>query len=75
MINMKDQYFGVEVEMTGVTREQAALALANYFGTQAERIGGAYDAWVVCDREGKEWEVVSDFSIQGELTLATRVVT
>ena len=66
MTGMKDQYFGVEVEMTGITRREAALALANYFGTQAERIGGAYDAWVVCDREGKEWEVVSDSSIQGE---------
>lgn len=30
---MKDQYFGVEVEMTGITREQAAQALADYFGT------------------------------------------
>jgi len=26
---MKDQYFGVEVEMTGITREQAAQALKN----------------------------------------------
>lgn len=34
MIGMKDQYFGVEVEMTGITREQAAQALANYFGTE-----------------------------------------
>lgn len=52
MTGMKDQYFGVEVEMTGITRREAALALANYFGTQADRIGGAYDAWVVCDRGG-----------------------
>ena len=27
MTGMKDQYFGVEVEMTGITREQAAQAL------------------------------------------------
>ena len=33
MTGMKDQYFGVEVEMTGITREQAAQALADYFGT------------------------------------------
>lgn len=26
MTGMKDQYFGVEVEMTGITREQAAQA-------------------------------------------------
>ena len=29
MIGLKDQCFGVEVEMTGITREQAAQALAN----------------------------------------------
>ena len=29
MTGMKDQYFGVEVEMTGITREQAAQALEN----------------------------------------------
>lgn len=30
MIGLKDQCFGVEVEMTGITREQAATALAAY---------------------------------------------
>ena len=35
MIGLKDQGFGVEVEMTGITREQAARALADYFGTEA----------------------------------------
>ena len=33
MIEMKEQCFGVEIEMTGVTREEAAHALADYFGT------------------------------------------
>ena len=32
MTGMKDQYFGVEVEMTGITREQAAQALADLVG-------------------------------------------
>ena len=27
MTGMKDQYFGVEVEMTGITREQAAQVM------------------------------------------------
>ena len=29
MIEMKDQCFGVEIEMTGITREEAAFALAD----------------------------------------------
>ena len=45
MIGIKDQCFGVEVEMTGITREQAAWALANYFGTEPYYVGGGYDKW------------------------------
>lgn len=29
---IKEQNFGVEVEMTGVTREQAAKTIAAYYG-------------------------------------------
>ena len=53
MIGLKDQCFGVEVEMTGITREQAATALAAYFATDARYVGGAYDKWCVTDRDGK----------------------
>lgn len=65
-IGIKDQCFGVEVEMTGITREQAARALAEYFGTAPVHYGGSYDGWSVKDPEGKEWKLVSDGSIQGE---------
>ena len=66
MIGIKDQCYGVEVEMTGITREQAARALAEYFGTEAQYTGGAYDAWRVQDTEGKDWTIMSDGSIQAE---------
>ena len=66
MIGLKDQCFGVEVEMTGITREQAATVLAAYFATDARYVGGAYDKWCVTDRDGKEWTVMSDSSIHGE---------
>ena len=66
MIGLKDQCFGVEVEMTGITREQAAQALANYLGTTPRYKGGTYDAWVVRDAENKEWKLMSDGSIRGE---------
>ena len=66
MTGMKDQYFGVEVEMTGITREQAAQALADYFGTIPQYKGGVYDAWVVKDTENKEWKLMSDGSIRAE---------
>ena len=34
MIGIKDQCFGVEIELTGITRAEAAEALAAYFETQ-----------------------------------------
>ena len=66
MIDMKDQCFGVEVEFTGITREQAAEVLAGYFGTTPRHKGGTYGTWVVRDTENKEWKLVSDSSIRGD---------
>ena len=52
--------------MTGITRQQAAQALAEYFGTTPVHYGGGYDTWIVTDPEGKEWKLMSDGSIQPE---------
>ena len=71
---MKDQCCGVEVEMTGITREQAAQALAEYFGTTPHHYGGSYDGWSVRDPEGKKWKLVSDASIDGEYWTGTGYV-
>ena len=71
MIGMKDQCFGVEVEMTGITREQAAWALANYFGTTPRNTGGYYDKWKVRDPAGKDWTLMSDGSIYTEMKSET----
>ncbi len=66
MVGLKDQCFGVEVEMTGITREQAARALANYFGTEPHYKGGAYGTWSVEDPRRQTWKLVSDSSILAE---------
>ena len=70
-IGIKDQCFGVEIEMTGITRSQAAQALARYFETTARHTGGGYDAWTVKDPEGKEWKLMSDGSIKEECKTAS----
>ena len=54
MIGIKDQCFGVETELTGITREEAAKALAAYFETTPQRIYDNYDSWYIPDREGKQ---------------------
>ena len=65
-IGIKDQCFGVEVEMTGITRRQAADALAEDFGTTPQYLGTHYDTWGVTDPEGKVWKLMSDASIRPE---------
>ena len=66
MIGIKEQCFGVEIEMTGITREEAAHALADYFGTTPEYWEHIYGSWIVKDPAGKEWKLMSDSSIHPE---------
>lgn len=63
---LKKQNYGIEIEMTGLTREAAAKALANYFGTNPRYKGGVYGTWEVPDAQGKTWKLVSDASIHQE---------
>lgn len=65
-ITIKNQKFGVENEMTGITRRKAADALANLFGTTTVHVGGGYDEYQVRDSEGKIWALRSDSSITTE---------
>lgn len=62
-MHLKDQYFGTEIEMTGITREGAAQMVAALFGTNPYYIGTYYGTWGVKDNEGKEWKFTYDSSI------------
>ena len=61
---MRDQNFGIEIEMTGITRSAAAKIIAGHFGTTATHVGGSYDTYTVDDTAGRKWKIVSDASIQ-----------
>ena len=63
---MKNQTFGIEIEMTAITREHAAQVIAAHFGTSVEYIGGTYDTRIARDTQGRAWKVVSDSSIADE---------
>ena len=65
-LDFRDQYFGCEIELTGINRATAAQTLADLFGTCAEHSGGGYDAYRVKDLDGKEWKIVRDGSIHPE---------
>ena len=61
---MRSQRFGVEIEMTGLTREAAARVIAGHFGTGAASIGGYYGSYTARDENGRDWTVMSDSSIR-----------
>ncbi len=61
---MKNQNFGVEIEMTGITRSTAAKVIAGYFHTTATHIGGCYDAYSVRDEDDRQWKIMRDASLR-----------
>ena len=70
MIGIKDQYFGTEIEMTGITRQRAAEVVAEMFGTEAYYDGTTYGVWSVIDLEGKKWKcLMGAFIHNGKYTV------
>ena len=75
---MKKQTIGVEVEMNGISRENAAKIAARYFGTRryqntARRNG--YSTWSAWDADGREWKFQKDVSIEGPDSEKCELVT
>lgn len=76
---MKTLHFGIEMEMTGITRAQAANLMGAFFGTgRGTHKGGAYDTYTALDNQGRTWKAMSDSSIRpqrkvgGQIEGATR---
>lgn len=65
-MDLKEQRFGIEIEMTGITREAAAETAAEYFGTRSRYIGTYYDVYAALDPEGRQWKFMSDGSIDAQ---------
>ena len=60
---IKTRKFGVEIEMTGITRCSAAKALKKVLGGDIDHIGGSYDKYTISDEKGHLWQIVFDSSI------------
>ena len=60
---IKNQKFGIEIEMTGLTRAMAARVVAQFFETHPWHEGGCYDKYVVTDGTDRKWTLMSDSSI------------
>lgn len=63
---MKNQRFGIEIEMTGLTRKRASEIIAMHFQSQSIYIGGPYAEYSVKDLENRKWKIMYDGSITPE---------
>lgn len=72
---MKTQHFGIEIEMTGITRSKAASLMATFFGTGRKyHEGGAYDTYIAEDGQGRKWKTMNDSSLFPEKKVGGRTV-
>lgn len=65
-MELKEQKFGIEIEMTGITRAKAAEVTAEYFGTRVKYLGTYYDTYAAIDTKGRQWKFMSDGSITAQ---------
>lgn len=60
---MKTQRFGVEIELTGISRKDAAKVIADYFGTRSAYEGTVYGIYTILDNRSRKWTAMNDSSI------------
>lgn len=63
-VDLKDQKFGIEIELTGISRSRAAEVAAQHFGTSSYYVGTYYDTYAAKDQQQREWKFMSDSSIE-----------
>lgn len=63
---MRTQRFGIEIELTGLTREKAAEEVARFFNTEAKHKRLSLDEYHIMDRQSRTWKVVSDSSLTSQ---------
>ena len=62
---LKNQLFGVEVEMTGITREKAARLVAGVLGTTPSHPeSNCYHTRTIADQAARKWKIMRDSSIE-----------
>lgn len=61
---LKNQLFGVEVKMTGITREKAARLVAGVLGTTPSHPeSNCYHTRTIADQAARKWKIMRDSSI------------
>ena len=77
MTTIKNQNFGIEIELTGITRVKAAEIISAYYGTDTARHheSDGYDTSKALDRKNRWWKCSRDISIRPEARMNGRTVS
>lgn len=61
---MKNQTIGVEIEMTGITKAEAAEVAVNFLGGRIAREYDGYDTYNIIVPDQRVWKIMNDASIK-----------
>lgn len=61
---MKNQTIGVEIEMTGITKAEAAEVAVNFLGGVIRREYDGYDTYNIIGPDQRVWKIMNDASIK-----------
>lgn len=77
MMTIQNQNFGIEIELTGITRTAAAKIIAGHFGTNrvTDHIPDGYDTSKAMDTKGRWWKCSRDISIRSEIKQNGRTIS
>lgn len=71
---MKTTFFGIEIEMSGLTRATAASTVAELLNGTVTKANDHYDTYKVTDRQDRVWKLMSDASITCQKKVDGRMV-
>ena len=54
--------FGIEIELTGITKSEAANVIAEYLGGTNSHTNDNYDTKKITAPDGRVWKLMSDLS-------------
>lgn len=63
---MLTKRFGIEIELTGITKDVAANAVKEIVGGRLQYTGDGYDTIKINARDGRTWKIMNDASIRTE---------
>jgi len=61
---LKNETIGVEIEMTGITREKASKVISKFLNGEIKRNYDSYDTYKVTAPDKRIWKIMSDASIE-----------